>query len=235
MLERLKQEVWQANLLLPKYHLVTFTWGNVSGIDRETGLIVIKPSGVEYEEMKPEDMVVVSMEGDVVEGRLKPSSDTPTHLELYQAFPTLGGIVHTHSRWATIFAQAGKGIPALGTTHGDYFYGEIPCTRKMTPGEIAGEYEKETGTVILKRFLGSADPESVPAVLVHSHGPFAWGKDPYEAVHNAVVLEECAMMAWHTLMLTPDIPPMQQELLDKHYLRKHGADAYYGQEPGDSR
>lgn len=230
MLEELKQEVWQANLLLPKYHLVTFTWGNVSGIDREAGLIVIKPSGVEYEEMKPEDMVVVNLDGEVIEGRFKPSSDTPTHLELYKAFPMLGGIVHTHSRWATIFAQAGKGIPALGTTHGDYFYGEIPCTRKMTPGEIAGEYEKETGTVILKRFLGSADPESVPAVLVHSHGPFAWGKDPHEAVHNAVVLEECAMMAWHTIMLAPDIPPMQQELLEKHYLRKHGANAYYGQE-----
>ncbi len=235
MLEELKKEVWRANLLLPKYNLVTFTWGNVSGIDREAGLVVIKPSGVEYEEMQPEDMVVVSLEGEVAEGHLKPSSDTPTHLKLYQAFPSLGGIVHTHSQWATIFAQAGKGIPALGTTHGDYFYGEIPCTRKMTPEEIAGEYEKETGSVIIERFLDSTlsektDPEQVPAVLVYSHGPFAWGKTPGEAVHNAVVLEECARMAWHTIALSPDIAPMQQKLLDKHYLRKHGANAYYGQE-----
>ena len=186
--------------------------------------------------MKPEDMVVVDLDGNVVEGNLNPSSDTPTHLELYKAFPNLGGIVHTHSRWATIFSQAGKGVPALGTTHGDYFYGEIPCTRKMTPEEIAGAYEKETGTVIIERFRGETegypnaiDPDAVPAVLVCSHGPFAWGKDPMEAVHNAVVLEECAMMAWHTRGLNPEITPMQQELLDKHYLRKHGANAYYGQ------
>lgn len=236
MLEELKKLVCEANLQLPKYGLVTFTWGNVSGIDRESGLVVIKPSGVEYDVMKPEHMVVVDLNGNVVEGDLNPSSDTPTHLELYKAFPNLGGIVHTHSRWATIFAQAGKGVPALGTTHGDYFYGEIPCTRKMTPAEIAGEYEKETGTVIIERFHGETeghpeviDPDAVPAVLVHSHGPFSWGKDPMEAVHNAVVLEECSMMAWHTRGLNPEIGPMQQELLDKHYLRKHGANAYYGQ------
>ena len=237
MLEELKKRVWEANLLLPKHGLVTFTWGNVSGIDRASGLVVIKPSGVEYEEMKPEHMVVVDLDGKVAEGELNPSSDTPTHIELYKAFPDLGGIVHTHSCWATIFAQAGVGIPALGTTHGDYFYGEIPCTRRMTPEEIAGAYEKETGTVIVERFRGTAaapaiDPDAVPAVLVHSHGPFAWGRDPEEAVHNAVVLEECAMMAWHTISLNPQIPSMQQELLDKHYLRKHGKNAYYGQKKG---
>ena len=229
MLEQLKEQVFQSNLLLPKHGLVTFTWGNVSGIEREQGLVVIKPSGVSYEEMKAEDMVVVDVAtGKIVEGKLKPSSDTPTHLELYKAFSNIGGIVHTHSRWATTFAQAGRGIMALGTTHGDYFYGEIPCTRKMTKVEIEGEYEKETGLVIKETFLGK-DPGAIPAVLVHSHGPFAWGTDPLDAVHNAVVLEEVAFMNFHTLMLEPAIPSMQQELLDKHYLRKHGASAYYGQ------
>jgi len=229
MLERLKEQVFQANLLLPKHGLITFTWGNVSGIDREQGLVVIKPSGVSYEVMKADDMVVVELEtGKTVEGSLKPSSDTPTHIELFKAFPNIGGIVHTHSRWATTFAQAGRGVMALGTTHGDYFYGEIPCTRKMTKAEIAGEYEKETGTVIIETFKGK-NPDAIPAVLVYSHGPFAWGTDPMDAVHNAVVLEEVAFMNFHTLALQPEIPPMQQELLDKHYLRKHGANAYYGQ------
>jgi L-ribulose-5-phosphate 4-epimerase len=229
MLEQLKEQVFRANLLLPKHGLITFTWGNVSGIDREQGLVVIKPSGVSYDDMKAEDMVVVELEtGKKVEGSLKPSSDTATHIELYKAFPNLGGVVHTHSRWATTFAQAGRGIMALGTTHGDYFYGEIPCTRKMTKAEIEGEYEKETGTVIIETFQGK-DPDAMPAVLVHSHGPFAWGTDPMDAVHNAVVLEEVAFMNFHTLMLEPGILPMQQELLDKHYLRKHGANAYYGQ------
>lgn len=229
MLEALKADVCRANLLLPKYGLVTFTWGNVSGIDRERGLIVIKPSGVEYDAMTDEDMVVVDMDGKVVEGRWKPSSDTATHAALYRAFPGLGGIVHTHSRWATIFAQAGAAIDAYGTTHADYFYGKIPCTRKMTPKEIAGEYELETGNVIIETFKGK-DPSAVPAVLVHSHGPFAWGADAFEAVHNAVVLEEVAMMAWHAEQLCGgSLPAMQKELLDKHYLRKHGANAYYGQ------
>lgn len=230
MLEKLKQTVFNANLLLPKHGLVTFTWGNVSGIDREQGLVVIKPSGVEYDEMTPDDMVVVSLaDGKRVEGKLNPSSDTATHLALYQAFSALGGIVHTHSRWATIFSQAGMGVPALGTTHADYFYGEIPCTRRMTAAEIQGEYEKETGNVIIERFAG-LNAQDIPAVLVHSHGPFAWGTDPMNAVHNAVVLEEVAMMAWHNLSLSGNtIEPMQQVLLDKHYLRKHGAGAYYGQ------
>ena len=229
MLEQLKEQVFQANLLLPKYGLITFTWGNVSGIDREQGLVVIKPSGVAYEVMKADEMVVVKLEtGKTVEGNLKPSSDTPTHMELYKAFPNIGGIVHTHSRWATSFAQAGGGIAALGTTHGDYFYGEIPCTRKMTKAEIEGDYEKETGLVIAETFQGK-DPDAISAVLIQSHGPFTWGADPMDAVHNAVVLEEVACMNLHTLMLKPDTPPMQQELLDKHYLRKHGANAYYGQ------
>jgi L-ribulose-5-phosphate 4-epimerase len=229
MLEGLKEQVFRANLLLPKHGLVTFTWGNVSGIDREQGLMVIKPSGLSYEAMQAEDMVVVEVKtGKVVAGKLKPSSDTPTHLELYKAFPNIGGVVHTHSRWATSFAQAGRGILALGTTHGDYFYGEIPCTRKMTTGEIQGDYEKETGLVIKGTFQGK-DPDAIPAVLVYSHGPFAWGTDPMDAVHNAVVLEEIAFMNFHTLLLEPGIPPMQPELLDKHYLRKHGANAYYGQ------
>ncbi|MCE5255385.1 MAG: L-ribulose-5-phosphate 4-epimerase [Spirochaetaceae bacterium] len=243
MLEKLKREVLEANLELPKCGLVTFTWGNVSGIDRGKGLIVIKPSGVEYDAMKEGDMVVVDLQGKIVEGSLNPSSDTPTHIELYKAFPHIGGIVHTHSRWATIFAQAGLGIPAYGTTHADYFYGEIPCTRLMTDQEINGAYEKQTGTVIIERFRG-LNPDDLPAVLVHSHGPFTWGNSPKNAVHNAVVLEEVAMMAWHCKALcaaessgaaSGEAPtagamrPMQQVLLDRHYLRKHGANAYYGQ------
>lgn len=229
MLKKLKEQVFQANLLLPKHGLVTFTWGNVSGIDREKGLVVIKPSGVAYETMKRDDMVVLELEtGKVVNGELKPSSDMPTHLELYKAFPNIGGIVHTHSRWATSFAQAGRGIAALGTTHGDYFYGEIPCTRKMTVEEIQAEYEKETGTVIIETFKDK-NPDAIPGVVVYSHGPFAWGKDAMDAVHNAVVMEEVAFMNIQTMMLNPGIGPMQQELLDKHYLRKHGANAYYGQ------
>ena len=229
MLETLKEAVLAANLALVKHNLVTFTWGNVSGIDRELGLVVIKPSGVEYDGMTASDMVVVELEsGRVVEGKWKPSSDTPTHLALYRAFPALGGVVHTHSRWATAWAQAGRGIPDYGTTHGDYFYGEIPCTRKMTPEEIGGKYELETGNVIIETFAGKSAAD-IPAVLVHSHGPFAWGKDPQNAVHNAVVLEELAFMAFHTEALNPSVGRMQQELLDKHYLRKHGANAYYGQ------
>jgi L-ribulose-5-phosphate 4-epimerase len=229
MLDILKEQVFQTNLLLPKHNLVTFTWGNVSGINRDQGLMVIKPSGISYEKMKVEDMVVVELEtGKVVEERLRPSSDTDTHIELYKAFPSIGGIVHTHSRWATIFAQAGCGITALGTTHADYFYGEIPCTRKMTVDEIQGEYEKETGLLIRETFQGK-DPVAIPSVLVFGHGPFAWGADPLDAFHNAVVIEELAFMNFHSLMLEPNIPPMQQELLDKHYLRKHGKNAYYGQ------
>lgn len=229
MLEELKEAVWKANLQLPKLGLVSFTWGNVSGIDRERGLVVIKPSGVEYDAMAPDDMVVVSLEtGERVEGRWKPSSDTPTHLVLYRAFPDCGGIVHTHSRWATSFAQAGLGIQPLGTTQGDYFYGKIPCTREMTPAEIAGAYEEETGNVIVETFANK-NPAQIPAVLVHSHGPFTWGCDAAEAVHNAAVLEEVAFMNFHSLQLNPDQTRMQQELLDKHYLRKHGKNAYYGQ------
>ena len=220
MLEQLKNEVLRANLDLVKYGLVTFTWGNVSGIDREKGLVVIKPSGVEYDGMTAEDMVVIDLDGNVVEGKWKPSSDTPTHLVLYKAFANIGGIVHTHSRKATSWAQAGRGIPAYGTTHGDYFYGEIPCTRKMTPKEIAGEYEKETGNVIVETFKDKSYAD-IPAVLVNSHGPFAWGTDPDNAVHNAVVLEELAFMAYNTEAINPDVKVMQQELLDKHYLRKH--------------
>jgi len=229
MLNELKKEVLEANLQLPKYGLITFTWGNVSGIDREKGLVVIKPSGVEYDGMNINHMVVVELEtGKTVDSSLSPSSDTATHLALYKAFPNIGGVVHTHSRWATIFAQAGKAIPALGTTHADYFYGEIPCTRKMTVSEITGEYEADTGKVIVERFK-DLDPDVMPAAIVYSHGPFSWGKDAADAVHNAVVLEEIAFMAWHDIIMAPDIKPMQQELLDKHYLRKHGKNAYYGQ------
>ena len=230
MLEELKQLVCKANLELPRYGLVTFTWGNVSGIDREKGLVVIKPSGVEYDEMKPEHMVVVDLSGKVVEGNLRPSSDTDTHVVLYRAFPALGGIVHTHSRWAVSFAQAGRDIPAMGTTQGDYFYGDIPCTRRMTPEEIGGSYEWETGNVIVETFVKRGiDPAQVPGVVVQNHGPFAWGTDPMNAVHNAVVMEEVAFMDYHALQLNPDASRMQQELLDKHYLRKHGKNAYYGQ------
>jgi L-ribulose-5-phosphate 4-epimerase len=228
MLEHLKRQVFEANLKLPKHGLVTFTWGNVSGIDREARLVVIKPSGVEYDVMTADDMVVVDLDGERVDGKLNPSSDTPTHLELYKAFANIGGVVHTHSRWATIFAQAGIDLPPLGTTHADYFYGAVPCTRKMTESEIEGEYEKKTGAVIAERFTGM-NPNDVPAVLVHSHGPFTWGRDADAAVHNAVVLEEVAFMAWQNLSLNPRIPFMQRQLLDRHYLRKHGANAYYGQ------
>ena len=229
MLDKLKERVLRANLELSAHGLVTYTWGNVSGIDRESGLVVIKPSGVEYSNMTADDMVVVDLySGEKVEGKWKPSSDTATHLVLYRAFPELGGVVHTHSRYATSWAQAGKGIPALGTTHADYFYGEIPCTRKMTPEEISGDYELETGNVIVETFNGLSAAD-IPAALVHSHGPFAWGSDPENAVHNAVVLEELAFMAFCSKMINPTIGEMQSELLDKHYLRKHGKNAYYGQ------
>ena len=228
MLGKLKRDVLKANLELVKRKLVTYTWGNVSGIDREKGLIVIKPSGVPYEELAEEDMVVLDLDGNVVDGKLRPSSDTPSHLVLYRNFKDIGGVVHTHSNWATIWSQAGRSIPALGTTHADYFYGEIPCTRKMTEEEIKGEYEKETGKVIVETFIGR-DPIHIPGVLVNSHGPFSWGKDAAEAVHNAVVLETVAMMAYHTIALNPSIRSIDQNLLDRHFLRKHGSGAYYGQ------
>lgn len=228
MLETLKQCVYEANLLLPKHNLAIFTWGNASEIDRESGIFAIKPSGVDYDKMTPDDMVLMNLKGEIVEGKYKPSSDTPTHLELYKAFQNIGGVVHTHSRWATSFAQAGMGIPPLGTTHADYFYGEIPCTRAMNGAEINGEYEKETGTVIIEAFK-NIDPMSVPAVLVKNHGPFTWGTSANDAVHNAVVLEEAAFMAYHALTLNKGLPSMDETLLDKHYLRKHGANAYYGQ------
>jgi L-ribulose-5-phosphate 4-epimerase len=228
MLKQLKEEVLAANLELPKKGLVTYTWGNVSGIDRENKLVVIKPSGVPYEELREEHLVVVDLDGNVVDGKLKPSSDLETHLVLYKNFNELGGIVHTHSRWATIWSQAGKGIAALGTTHADYFYGEIPCTRKMTAEEINGEYEKETGKVIVETFK-NINPIYIPGVLVNNHGPFTWGKDAKEAVHNAVVLEEVSMMAYHTFSLTPGLEAISQPLLNKHFLRKHGKNAYYGQ------
>ena len=228
MLEALKEQVWQANLELPKRGLVVYTWGNVSGIDREKGLVVIKPSGVDYDEMKPEDMVVTDLDGNIVEGKLRPSSDLKTHLVLYRNFKAIGGVVHTHSTWATIWAQAGLSIPPLGTTHADYFYGDVPCTRRMTGDEISRDYEEETGNVILEEFRG-LNPSDLPGVLVNNHGPFTWGKDAHNAVHNAVVLEELAKMAYHTIALNPDVMPISQNLLDKHYLRKHGANAYYGQ------
>lgn len=232
MLEELKKEVLEANLLLPKFGLITFTWGNVSGIDREKGIIAIKPSGVEYDHMTIDDIVLCDLDGNVVEGNLKPSSDLMTHIEFYKNFPNVKGAVHTHSRWATAFAQAGKAIPALGTTHADYFYGDIPCTRLMKKDEIHGEYELETGKVIVETFReNNLDPDSIPGVLVHSHGPFAWGKSPYEAVHNAVVMEECAAMAFVSVMLqNGKEKEIQQDLLDKHFKRKHGPNAYYGQD-----
>lgn len=229
MLEQLKEKVCAANKLLPEYKLITFTWGNVSEIDRESGLIVIKPSGVEYDKLTPEDMVVLDLSGKVVEGKLNPSSDAPTHVKLYEQFQEIGGVVHTHSRWATIWAQAGRSIPAYGTTHADYMYGDIPCTRHMTEKEIKGEYELETGNVIVETFHG-IDPVQMPAVLVQSHGPFTWGTDAFDAVHNSVVLEEVAMMAWHTETIASNpSAKIQPELLDKHFLRKHGPGAYYGQ------
>lgn len=230
MLEELKKQVYEANMELPKRGLVTFTWGNVSGIDREKGLFVIKPSGVEYEDLTPEDMVVVDLEGNKVEGRYDPSSDTPTHTELYNRFPQIGGIVHTHSAWATSWAQAGRDIPCYGTTHADYFYGAIPCVRNLTKEEIAEAYEKNTGVVIADEFeRQKIDHTAVPAVLCRNHGVFAWGKDAAEAVHNAVVTEEVAKMAARSEFLNPDIKPAPQELQDKHYYRKHGENAYYGQ------
>lgn len=228
MLEKLKKEVYEANMELPRRGLVTYTWGNVSGIDREKGLFVIKPSGVDYDSLRPEDMVVMDMEGNKVEGQYNPSSDTATHLELYKAFPELGGIVHTHSPWATSWAQACRGIPCYGTTHADYFYGEIPCARGLSAEEIQGEYEKNTGLVIIETFKDK-QPGSVPGVLCANHGPFTWGKDAAEAVHNAVVLEEVAKMAFRTEQLNQDVKAAPQVLQDKHYMRKHGPDAYYGQ------
>ncbi len=227
MLEQLKKDVYKANLDLVAHNLVIFTWGNVSAIDRDKGLVVIKPSGVEYDDMKPEDMVVVDLDGKIVEGDYKPSSDTATHLVLYRNFSEIGAIVHTHAQWATTWAQSGKSIPALGTTHADYFYGSIPCTRKLTAGEIASDYELETGNVIVETFR-ELDPLAIPGVLVNNHGPFNWGKDAQNAVHNAVVLEAVAKMAYHTLNIS-QVPQIDQELLDKHYLRKHGKNAYYGQ------
>lgn len=228
MLEQLKKEVYEANMLLPKYGLVTFTWGNVSGIDRESGLFVIKPSGVDYDKLTPDDMVVMDLNGERAEGKLNPSSDTATHLELYKAFPEIGGIVHTHSSWATSWAQSGRSIPCYGTTHADYFYGEIPCLRCLTKEEIDEAYEKNTGLIIVNEFK-KRDVKAVPACLCKNHGPFAWGKNANEAVHNAVVLEECAKMAARTEMINSSVQPAPQELQDKHYYRKHGANAYYGQ------
>jgi L-ribulose-5-phosphate 4-epimerase len=229
MLEKLKQDVFDANMLLLRHGLVIFTWGNVSAIDRETGLIAIKPSGVSYDTMKVSDIVVVDLSGKVIDGKLKPSSDTATHLELYRNFENAGGIVHTHSKWATAFAQAGIPVSAYGTTHADYFGGEVPITRKMTQAEISGEYELETGRVIVERFRG-LDPDHIPGVLVYSHGPFTWGKNAHDAVHHAVVIEEVAQMAFHTRVLAGcHVSEMQPELLKKHFFRKHGDDAYYGQ------
>ncbi|MCI5880385.1 MAG: L-ribulose-5-phosphate 4-epimerase [Clostridium sp.] len=231
MLQEFKRQVYEANMMLPKYGLVTFTWGNVSAIDRESGLFVIKPSGVEYESMKPEDMVVMDLNGNRVEGKLRPSSDTPTHLELYKAFPEIGGIVHTHSSYATSWAQAGRSIPCYGTTHADYIYGEVPCVRCLTKEEIDEAYETNTGKLIVSEFKRSKkEIMAVPAVLCKNHGPFTWGKDAKDAVHNAVVLEEVAKMAYRTESINSKVEPAPQELQDKHYYRKHGAGAYYGQE-----
>ena len=230
MLEELKKEVYEANMMLPKHGLVTFTWGNVSGIDREKGLFVIKPSGVDYDKLSPEDMVVMDLDGNKVEGRYKPSSDTPTHVEIYRGFPEVGGVVHTHSSWATSWAQAGRGIPCYGTTHADYMYGEIPCVRTLTQEEIDAGYEKNTGVLIVDYFkANNIDVVAMPAVLCKNHGPFAWGKDAHEAGHNAVVLDEVAKMAARCELINPKNKPAPQELQDKHYFRKHGANAYYGQ------
>ena len=230
MLEKLKEQVLEANLELPRQGLVDFTWGNVSGKDPESGAFVIKPSGVPYETMKLADMVVVDKDGRVIEGKLRPSSDLPTHVELYRHFPQIGGIVHTHSTWATVWAQACRGIPALGTTHADYFFGEIPCTGQLTEQQTAGDYESETGLAIVERLRASGiDPVQMPVVLVANHGPFAWGKDANDAVHNAAVLELTARMALLSLQLEKNLPPMPQHLLEKHFFRKHGPGAYYGQ------
>ena len=228
MLEKLREDVCKANKLLPHYGLVTFTWGNVSAIDRETKLFVIKPSGVDYDDLTPENMVIVNLDGEVVEGDYNPSSDTPTHMELYKAFPEVGGIVHTHSTWATSWAQAGRSIPCYGTTHADYFYGEIPCVRNLTKEEIDEAYELNTG-ILIAEYFKNKDYVAMPGVLCKNHGPFAWGKDPFEAVHNAVVLEEDAKMATRTEMINPEAKPAPKVLQDKHYYRKHGANAYYGQ------
>lgn len=228
MLEALKQQVYEANMELPKRGLVVYTWGNVSGFDKETGYFAIKPSGVEYDELKPEDMVIMDLEGNKIEGKYNPSSDTATHMELYKAWPEIGGVVHTHSQWATQWAQAGRSIPSYGTTHADYFYGDIPCARSLTPEEIEEAYEKNTGLVILETFADK-NPKFVPGVLCTNHGPFSWGKDAKEAVHNAVVLEECAKMAYYTECINPRVGQIPQPLMDKHFLRKHGENAYYGQ------
>lgn len=230
MLEELKKKVYEANMELPARKLVTFTWGNVSGIDREKGLVVIKPSGVDYEVMKPEDMVVLDLDGNIVEGNMKPSSDTPTHIELYKAFPNIGGVVHTHSPEATSWAQAGRDIPLYGTTHADYFYGAIPCARSLTKEEIDEAYEKNTGLVIIETFkTRQIDPDYTPGVLCTNHGVFSWGTDPDNAVHNSVVMEEVAKMALRTELLRPGVQPAPDYLKDKHFFRKHGANAYYGQ------
>ncbi|MCL2204702.1 MAG: L-ribulose-5-phosphate 4-epimerase [Defluviitaleaceae bacterium] len=228
MLKNLRKAVCEANKDLPRLGLVCFTWGNVSGIDRKRGLVVIKPSGVAYKDLTPEDMVILDLTGNVIEGKRKPSSDTPTHLRLYEAFPEIGGVTHTHSMWATIFAQAGRGVAPFGTTHADYFHGPIPCTRALTEAEIAGRYEWETGSLIAETFT-NRDPMALPAVLVKNHGPFTWGATPEASVHHAAVLENIAQMAYHTRKLNPKTPPVPQALLDKHYKRKHGPDAYYGQ------
>lgn len=230
MLEELKKRVYEANMLLPKYGLVTFTWGNVSEIDREIGIFAIKPSGVEYDSLTPDDMVLVNLKGEKVEGKYNPSSDTATHVELYKAFADIGGVVHTHSSYATSWAQAGRGIPCYGTTHADYIYGEVPCLRCLDKDEIEEAYETNTGILIVNEFNArKLDPVAVPAVLCKNHGPFAWGKDAHEAVHNSVVLEEVAKMAYRAETINPRIQPAPQELQDKHYYRKHGANAYYGQ------
>lgn len=230
MLEQLKEVVYQANMELPKRGLVTYTWGNVSAIDRESGYMVIKPSGVDYETMKAEDMVVMDLDGNQIEGRYKPSSDTATHIELYKKYKEIGGIVHTHSSWATSWAQAGRSIPLYGTTHADYFYGEIPCARSLTEEEINTEYEKNTGLVIIETLTEkNIDPVAMQAILLTNHGPFTWGKDAATAVYNAVVLEEVAKMACRTEMIHSAVQPAPEVIADKHYLRKHGANAYYGQ------
>ncbi|MFK0569742.1 L-ribulose-5-phosphate 4-epimerase [Endozoicomonas sp.] len=226
---QLKEDVYKANMALQQHNLVTFTWGNVSGINRETGLVVIKPSGVAYEELSPDLMVVVDLAGDIIAGSMSPSSDTATHLALYKTYPDIAGVVHTHSSYATSWAQAGMAIPALGTTHADYFYGEIPCTRPLSPAELASDYELNTGKVIIET-IGDTDPMAVPGIIISEHGPFSWGSSPKKAVHNAVVMEEVAKMAFRTVQLNPNVNGIPKTLLDKHYFRKHGPDAYYGQQ-----